>query len=154
MQSSMVLGMLACVQSRRGQEHRLQVRRSHCEPVDQLKTLHNDERVIDQSPGRVDESRAEIVGVAVPERLVREAPLRDADEALARGFRGSDVHISKTDHMDVLQLDDRHRHLRGVDDQKPLAGSWQRLAVELPFDQQPGGRRLLSGQDGIYQAIA
>lgn len=41
------------------------------EQVDKTKPLYNDQRVVGEAPGLIAEASAEIIGVAVPERLVR-----------------------------------------------------------------------------------
>ena len=104
--------------------------------------------VSSESPRRIVEPRAQLVRVAVPERLVRAAPLGDGVEALSLVVCDGDVYIGQPQHSNVFHLDDRDGRLGRIDHEEPLAGPWDRLAVELPLDQQTGGRRLLPGENG------
>lgn len=118
----------------------------------------NDVEALGDGGGGVVHSEGGVAAVGsvlggMPERLVSRPPLHDRGVALPFAGGVLPVDGGQGNDADPVDLDQRYRDSRRVDDDLPVTGTRQRLTLQLVVGEQPGRRGLGPGQDGRHQLI-
>lgn len=108
---------------------------SSVEAFDDLEPLEDDQGVVVELEARVAEARTQVIDIAVPEPLVRNAELGGVGVPLPFVDRMAVIDVGKPDDPAVDRLHDRDRSLVRIDEELALARSWQGCPFDLEVDE-------------------